>query len=105
MQAYKNFLIQELSKLFYQTYSYTNAEVEKHLSQFSAEELHRELKLLRSLPDDSDVAEAMSFAQWLGVTIHIKGTDENPMIILLDKKTKKSINGLELRKRMKRLRD
>lgn len=52
--------------------------------------------------NDNDVVEAMTLCRALGVTVHIRGTDENPKVILLDKRTQKMVGGLELKDRIRR---
>jgi hypothetical protein len=51
---------------------------------------------------DDDVVEASAIAKSIGVTIHVRGTDEAPGIVLLDKLTQKMVGGIELKERIRR---
>jgi hypothetical protein len=51
---------------------------------------------------DEDVVEASEIAKSLGVTIHVRGTDEAPRVVLLDKRTGKMVGGIELKERIRR---
>lgn len=55
--------------------------------------------------DDSDVANAIYLAKKLQVVIHIRGTDEKPIVEFTDKFTKTIVGGIELKRRMAKLKE
>ena len=52
------------------------------------------------MQDDSDVTRVMQYAKELRLTVHVRGTDERPVIELRDKLTRAIVGGIELRRRM-----
>ncbi|QWY83458.1 hypothetical protein [Rhizobium phage RHph_X2_28B] len=52
---------------------------------------------------DQEIADAMDLCKAIGVTVHIRGTDDQPLVLFKDKRTRKSLNGLEIIKRLKRI--
>lgn len=52
------------------------------------------------MTDDTDIAEAMAFCKKARVTVHIRGTDERPVIQLLDKVDRREVGGIELKRRL-----
>lgn len=53
---------------------------------------------------DEDVANVLTIARKAGVTIHVRGTDNHPVVELRDKSTRQIVGGIELRKRIDRVR-
>lgn len=54
------------------------------------------------MTDDTDIAEVMAFCKKARVTVHIRGTDERPVIQLLDKGDRREVGGIELKRRLAR---
>jgi len=54
-----------------------------------------------SMTDDLKTSEAVQFCQALQITVHIRGTDERPVIEYKDKFTGRIVGGIELKKRIK----
>lgn len=54
--------------------------------------------------NDSDVVEVMRLAKAIGVTVHVRGTDERPVVEIKDKASRRIVGGIELRRRMERSR-
>lgn len=54
---------------------------------------------------DDDVALAMGFARKAGVTVHLRGTDLHPVVELKDKRTRRVVGGIELKRRIARLKE
>lgn len=53
------------------------------------------------MSDDSDIVEVMRLAKLAGVTVHVRGSDERPVIEFRDKWTRKVVGGIELKRRLK----
>jgi hypothetical protein len=51
---------------------------------------------------DEDVVDTMTLCRAIGVTVHIRGTDADPKIVILDKRTQKMVGGIELKERIRR---
>ena len=49
---------------------------------------------------DSDVVEAMKCCRRARVTVHVRGTDERPVIEFKDKKTRRIVGGIEMKRRL-----
>lgn len=52
------------------------------------------------MTDDSDVVEAMKNLKRLGLTVHVRGTDERPIVEFRHKYGRRVVGGIELRKLM-----
>lgn len=50
--------------------------------------------------DDSDVVDVMIWCRRLGLTVHVRGTDERPVIELKARGTNHIIGGIELKRRI-----
>lgn len=50
--------------------------------------------------DDSDVAFAMAACAALHVSVHVRGTDARPVVVVLDKRTRREVGGIELNRRI-----
>lgn len=51
--------------------------------------------------EDLKTSEAVQFCQALQITVHIRGTDDRPVIEYKDKFTGRIVGGIELKKRIK----
>lgn len=54
--------------------------------------------------DDSDVELSLELCQLLGIKVYVRGTDEDPKVIMKCRWTLKPVGGLELRQRIKKIR-
>lgn len=52
--------------------------------------------------DDSDVELSIELCRLLGVKVYLRGTEEDPKVVMRCRWTLKTIGGLELRQRMKK---
>lgn len=50
--------------------------------------------------NDSDITFAMFACSVLSVRVHVQGTDERPVILITDKRTRREVGGIELNKRI-----
>lgn len=50
--------------------------------------------------NDDDVVNAMAYAKHCNVRIHVRGTDERPVVEPIDKTTRRVVGGTELKRRM-----
>lgn len=49
---------------------------------------------------DDDIVQAMGFVRKEGVMVHVRGTDERPIVELRDKWSRRVVGGIELKRRM-----
>lgn len=50
--------------------------------------------------DDTDVVKAIEYAKKARVTIHIRGTDDAPVVEFKDKYSRRVVGGIELKRRL-----
>lgn len=50
---------------------------------------------------DEDVVYVMRICNAIGVTVHVRGTDERVVVEYKDRKTKRIVGGIELKRRIK----
>lgn len=50
---------------------------------------------------DEDVAEYLKMLRECKVTLHVRGTDRNPVVEYRDKRTRKVVGGIEMKKRIR----
>lgn len=50
---------------------------------------------------DEEIAKVIALATRLRITIHIRGTDERPVVQFRDKFFRTEVGGIELKRRMK----
>lgn len=48
---------------------------------------------------DADTAFVMTMCRALGVTVHIRGTDDRPVIEVKDRRTRRIVGGIDLKRR------
>lgn len=61
-------------------------------------ELANELE--RTVRDDSDVVEVMIILRELKLTLHVRGSDEHPVVEFRHKKSRRVVGGIELKRLM-----
>jgi hypothetical protein len=50
---------------------------------------------------DQDVADHLDICKTAGVTVHVRGDDARPVIEFRDKRTRRVVGGIEMKKRLK----
>lgn len=53
---------------------------------------------------DDDIVQAMKEARHCRVTVHVRGTDDRPVVEFRDKYDRRVVGGIELKRRMARSR-
>lgn len=49
---------------------------------------------------DNEVAKHLDICKHVNVTVHIRGTDANPVIEFKDKRTRRIVGGIEMKRRL-----
>lgn len=59
-----------------------------------------EIEEIKQVKRDAELAEILAMVRRCGVTVHVRGTDDAPVVEFRDKRTCKVVGGKEMRKRL-----